>query len=185
MLTPGTLMNTLEMGLNRDPFVALHHWLDAVEQTPGDKTLLICLGEFERIDEIVTATGSLSISCLEKEDAVELIRRPVEDFLDIWPEEAVDHLNRKKAKTVLVSEVEEILPAAFQHRHYYFDEFWHALPADQSALLSALAQEQPVPIEFNAAAPLLLRKEILTQENGDWAFRVPLIGQWIAEKKRA
>jgi hypothetical protein len=41
-----------------DPFVTLRRWLDAVEQNIPDKTLLICLDEFERLDEIVSNTNS-------------------------------------------------------------------------------------------------------------------------------
>ncbi|MCI5166560.1 MAG: ATP-binding protein, partial [Candidatus Electrothrix sp. GM3_4] len=41
-----------------DPFVTLRRWLDAVEQAVPDKTLLLCLDEFERLDEIVRATDS-------------------------------------------------------------------------------------------------------------------------------
>ncbi|CAK8720712.1 hypothetical protein GMJAKD_10000 [Candidatus Electrothrix aarhusensis] len=41
-----------------DPFVTLRRWIDAVEQAVPDKTLLLCLDEFERLDEIVRATDS-------------------------------------------------------------------------------------------------------------------------------
>ena len=41
-----------------DPFVTLRRWIDAVEQAVPEKTLLLCLDEFERLDEIVRATDS-------------------------------------------------------------------------------------------------------------------------------
>ena len=41
-----------------DPFVTLRRWIDTVEQAVPDKTLLLCLDEFERLDEIVRATDS-------------------------------------------------------------------------------------------------------------------------------
>ncbi|MCI5126156.1 MAG: AAA family ATPase, partial [Candidatus Electrothrix sp. AR5] len=41
-----------------DPFVTLRRWIDAVEEAVPDKTLLLCLDEFERLDEIVRATDS-------------------------------------------------------------------------------------------------------------------------------
>ena len=44
--------------LRRDPFAALFRWIDTVEQAVPDKTLLLCLDEFERLDEIVRAAGS-------------------------------------------------------------------------------------------------------------------------------
>ena len=231
--------------LARDPFVALRHWMDAVEQAADGKTLLVCLDEFERIEEIVTATGSraplnflrhliqhrsrwtllfagahtpeelsphwsdclintrsLRVSCLDKDDAMELIIRPVEDFPEIWPEdaaeavwqltqgqpfliqllcqEAVDHLNRKKAKTVQVSDVEAVIPAAFEHGHYYFDEFQRALTDGQRELLRAVAKGEQITPDLAGAAPTLLRKEVLVQENGGWSFRVPLLGRWLS-----
>jgi len=233
--------------LSLDPFAALLAWLDTVEQATPGKTFLLCLDEFERIEEIVTATGSraplnflrhliqhrsrwtllfagahtpeelsphwsdclintrsLRISCLDKDDAMELIRRPVEDFPEIWPEdaaeavwqltqgqpfliqllcqEAVDHLNRKKAKTVQVSDVEAVIPAAFEHGHYYFDEFQRALTDGQRELLRALAKREQITPALAAAAPTLLRKEVLVQEEGGWSFRVPLLGRWLAAK---
>ncbi len=234
--------------LHRDPFAALLAWLDTVEQAAPGKTFLLCLDEFERIDEIVTATGSraplnflrhliqhrrcwqllfagshtpeelaphwsdclintrsLRVSCLDKADAVELICRPVPDFPEIWPEaaveevwqlthgqpfliqllcqEAVEHLNRRKAKTVQPGDVAAVLPAAFEHGHYYFDEFWRALNEDQRTLLAAVAKGEAVPPELHTAAAALLRKEVLVQEeNGGYAFKVPLIGEWIAAK---
>ncbi|MCI5130922.1 MAG: ATP-binding protein, partial [Candidatus Electrothrix sp. EH2] len=44
--------------LRRDPFSALFRWIDTVEQTVPNTTLLLCLDEFERLDEIVRATAS-------------------------------------------------------------------------------------------------------------------------------
>ncbi|MCW5202713.1 ATP-binding protein [Desulfobulbus sp. US4] len=41
-----------------DPFVTLRRWIDAVEQAVPEKTLLLCLDEFERLDEIVRTTDS-------------------------------------------------------------------------------------------------------------------------------
>ena len=233
--------------LANDPFVALRHWLDAAEQGAPGKTFLLCLDEFERIDEIVTAAGSraplnflrhliqhrdrwqllfagahtpdelaphwsdclintrsLRVSCLDKDDAMELICRPVPDFPEIWPEaaaeavwqltqgqpyliqllcsETIDHLNKRKAKTVQPGDVEAVLPAAFEHGHYYFDEFQRALNEEQRMLLAAVVKGETVPQELEAAAAGLLRKEVLVQENGGYAFRVPLLGRWIAAR---
>ncbi|WP_417909079.1 AAA family ATPase [Candidatus Electronema sp. PJ] len=236
--------------LSRDPFAALLGWLDAVEQAASSKTFLVCLDEFERLEELITTTGSraplnflrhiiqhrnrwtlllagahtpeelapywsdylintrtLRISFLDRDDALALIRSPVEEFPDIWPpaaaeavwqltqgqpyltqllcQEVVDHLNRKKAKAAQVSDVEEILPAAFEHGHYYFDEFWQALNKQQRSLLAAVAKAEPIPQELITAAPGLLRKEILMQENGGWVFCVPLLAQWLVAKLQA
>ncbi len=230
--------------LARDPFAALLAWLDTVEQAAPGKTFLLCLDEFERIEEIVAATGSraplnflrhliqhrrrwlllfagartpeelsphwsdclintrsLRVSCLDKADAMDLLCRPVPDFPAIWPDaaaelvwqltqgqpyliqllgqEAVEHLNRKKAKTMLPGDVEAILPTVFERGHYYFDEFWQALNEDQWEVLTALAKGKKVPKEQHTAAAGLLRKEVLTQESGRYALKVPLLGRWV------
>ncbi len=230
--------------LARDPFAALLAWLDTVEQAAPRKTFLLCLDEFERIEEIVAATGSraplnflrhliqhrrrwlllfagahtpeelsphwsdclintrtLRVSCLDKDDAMELLCRPVPDFPAVWPDaaaelvwqltqgqpyliqllgqEAVEHLNRKKAKIMQPDDVEAILPMVFKRGHYYFDEFWQALNGEQRAVLAALAKGEKVPKEQHTAAAVLLRKEVLAQESGGYALRVPLLGRWV------
>ena len=44
--------------LKEEPFYALQEWLDEVEKTVGNRRILLCLDEFERLDEIVKETGS-------------------------------------------------------------------------------------------------------------------------------
>jgi uncharacterized protein len=44
--------------LQRDPFVALNPWLDKIEKMSGEKILLLCLDEFERMEELIEATRS-------------------------------------------------------------------------------------------------------------------------------
>jgi AAA+ ATPase superfamily predicted ATPase len=44
--------------LKEEPFYALQEWLDEVEKTVGNRRILLCLDEFERLDEIVKKTGS-------------------------------------------------------------------------------------------------------------------------------
>ncbi|MCI5113251.1 MAG: AAA family ATPase [Candidatus Electrothrix sp. AX1] len=228
-----------------DPFVRLRRWLDAIEQNIPNKTLLLCLDEFERLDEIVQTTGSrvplnflrhliqhrdnwtllftgaltpeelpaywsdylinsqtLRISYLTEADCLELIQQPVEDFPDIYPaavaqaireltggqpsftqllcHELVEQLNRDKVKTVRIDDLETVLPAVFINGYYCFNEFWCALSEEQRTLLTALAQgETVVPERHRTATSMLVRKEILSQENSGWSFRVPLIQQWI------
>ncbi|CAK8716043.1 hypothetical protein GCAAIG_05445 [Candidatus Electronema halotolerans] len=56
-------------------------------------------------------------------------------------------------------------------------------PGDVGAiLLAALTKGEAVPPELNAAAAVLLRKEVLVQENSGYAFKVRLIGKWIAAR---
>jgi len=44
--------------LKEEPFYALQEWLDDVEKTVGKQRILLCLDEFERLDDIVKETGS-------------------------------------------------------------------------------------------------------------------------------
>ncbi len=44
--------------LKEEPFYALQEWLEEVEKTVGNRRILLCLDEFERLDEIVKTTGS-------------------------------------------------------------------------------------------------------------------------------
>jgi AAA+ ATPase superfamily predicted ATPase len=147
-------------------------------------------------------TRTLRVSCLERADAMELICHPVEGFPDIWQDEAaeavwqltqgqpyciqllcqevIELLNNQKRRQANAADVEAILPTAFERGHRYFAEFWLDLTGAQKELLAALAQGEQITPELAAAAPVLLRKEILAQENGDLAFRVPLLGRWIA-----
>ena len=230
--------------LARDPFATLLVWLDAVEQAAPGKTFLLCLDEFERIDQIVTAAGSstplnflrhliqyrrrwlllfagshtpeelaphwsdclintrsLCVSFLEKDEAVELICHPVEGFPEIWlqaavetvwqltqgqpyyiqliGQEVIELLNREKRRQADAEDVAAVLPTVFVRGHYVFDEFWRALSEEQRTLLAALAEGKAVPPELHRAMAVLIRKEILVQEEKGWSFRVPLIQQWI------
>lgn len=233
-----------------DPFVRLRRWLDAVEQNIPDKTLLLCLDEFERLDEIVQATASraplnflrhliqhrnnwtllftgaltpeelpaywsdylincetLRVSYLTEADCLELIQQPVEDFPDIYPDavahaiwdltggqpyftqllchELVEQLNRNKAKTVQMDDLKTVLPAVFERGYQVFREFWTTLNNAQQQLLRSVAEKQDPSEEEEAdrVAPLLIRKEILAQEEKGWSFRVPLIQQWIIKNE--
>ncbi|MCI5208043.1 MAG: hypothetical protein D3910_04465 [Candidatus Electrothrix sp. ATG2] len=219
-----------------------------MEQHTPDKTLLICLDEFERLDEIVSNTNSraplnflrhliqhrnrwtllfagahmpeelpdywsdylinsqtLRVSYLNKEDTLALIQEPVEDFPKIYsPEiagaisdltggqpyftqllchELVEQLNRKKTKIVQMDDLETVLPAVFERGYQVFREFWDTLTKGQRDLLLALAEERPSGEETVKAASVLVRKEILAQENGGWLFRVPLLRRWIEQRE--
>jgi len=44
--------------LAQDPFPALQDWLGQIERTAPSKRFLLCLDEFERLSEVVKATGS-------------------------------------------------------------------------------------------------------------------------------
>jgi hypothetical protein len=44
--------------LAQDPFLALQDWLGEIERTTPSKRFLLCLDEFERLSEVVQATGS-------------------------------------------------------------------------------------------------------------------------------
>ena len=235
--------------LRLDPFAALLAWLDAAEQAAPGKTFLLCLDEFERIDEIVTTTGSraplnflrhliqhrrrwlllfagahtpeelsphwsdclintrsLRVSCLDKDDALELIRRPVEDFPDIWQDEAaeavwqltqgqpyciqligqevIERLNKQRRRLAEAADVEAVLPTVFERGSEFFLEFWRSRSKEEQTLLAVLAKGECVTPDMTAAAPALVRKEILAQEQGGCAFKVPLLGRWIEGRYR-
>ncbi len=44
--------------LQKDPFIALQHWLADIESTFPRKRFLLCLDEYERLSEIIEITGS-------------------------------------------------------------------------------------------------------------------------------
>lgn len=67
---------------------------------------------------------------------------------------------------------------------YFFDEFWNTLSEVQQGLLLALAEERKPDEEEIKAAPVLLRKEILAQNNEGWSFRVQLIQHWLVFNAR-
>ena len=41
-----------------DPFIALQRWMSEVEKVAGNKRFLLCLDEYERLDEVIAATHS-------------------------------------------------------------------------------------------------------------------------------
>lgn len=47
--------------LRRDPFDALLTWFDAVEKAAPQRTLLLCLDEYERLDEVVQVSRSRAV----------------------------------------------------------------------------------------------------------------------------
>ncbi|MCI5135979.1 MAG: hypothetical protein D3920_13120, partial [Candidatus Electrothrix sp. AW2] len=90
---------------------------------------------------------------------------------------------RDKVKTVQMNDLQTVLPAVFERGYQVFREFWESLTQEQRDLLKAVAANQFPSEEAATAAPLLIRKEILAQEESQeergWSFRVPLIQQWI------
>ncbi|NER26524.1 MAG: AAA family ATPase [Symploca sp. SIO1C4] len=44
--------------LEKDPFPALRNWFNQIERNASGKRFLLCLDEFERLSEVVAATGS-------------------------------------------------------------------------------------------------------------------------------
>src|SRR5260370_4715878 len=43
---------------NHEPFLALQGWFEQLELQVPDKRFLLCLDEFERLDEVINTTGS-------------------------------------------------------------------------------------------------------------------------------
>ncbi len=222
--------------------------MDKVENAVGDRTLLLCLDEFERLNEVVQATGSrvplnflrhvmqhrprwtllfsgshlldelppywsdylintrsLRVSYLSEEDARALIRQPVEDFPEIYDDEAVEaiihltrgqpyliqlacyelveRLNREGRRWVEREDVEAVVPVLFERGQMYFWEFWNlSLTPEQREVLRALVQGGEVREEMKAVADRLVVKEVLDRADDTYRFQVPLIRRWVEQK---
>ena len=52
------LPNIAPSDLASDPFYALQTWMEKIEQKVPDKKFLLCLDEFERLEEVIDTTGS-------------------------------------------------------------------------------------------------------------------------------
>jgi uncharacterized protein len=44
--------------LNSDPFYALQTWMEQIEQVAPNKRFLLCIDEFERLEEVISTSGS-------------------------------------------------------------------------------------------------------------------------------
>ncbi|WYL96058.1 MAG: AAA family ATPase [Gloeotrichia echinulata IR180] len=53
-----TLSPPNQKELNTDPFPTLRNWFTTIERTAPGKRFLLCLDEFERLEEVISSTGS-------------------------------------------------------------------------------------------------------------------------------
>lgn len=236
--------------LDKDPFPALRDWMDEVEKEKEikGKRILLCLDEFERLEEVIRETGSraplnflrhvmqhrhrwvllfssshkleelapywsdylintrsLHISYLREEEARELIVKPVEDFPDIYEPETVDaiiqltrchpflvqlvcqevveRLNREQRKLATPEDVPAVVSIAIERASGYFLELWNnILNEEERAVLRGLVAGEQPSAEARSVVRRLVRKEVLEQKNGGYAFQVPLVEAFVREK---
>jgi hypothetical protein len=69
--------------LRSDPYPAFQEWLDQVERALEKSTLLLCLDEYEKLEEAMQA---------QRRDGRDLIEQPVDGFPPIYTPAAVEHI---------------------------------------------------------------------------------------------
>jgi len=234
--------------LKNDPFVAIDKWFDDIEKIVKDRTILLCLDEFERLQEIVEETKSraplnflrsitqnrkrwgllfsgshfvdelaaywsdyligtrtVKLDYLKEDEASELIRKPVQDFPDIYEDETVktvfhltqgqpmltqlicyeivERLNRQKRQRASPEDAEAVIPKAFEAAGQYFIEFWMNLSDTERNALIILANKDLQGEADAEALKRLVRRGVIVRNNDAHIIRVPLIQRWIAENR--
>lgn len=143
-----------------------------------------------------------SIGPLSLEDAEGLIRRPIPEFPEIYPDGGVERileatgchpylvqfvcdrlcfgLNEKHQQTATLDDVEAAMDAAFDAP--IFDELWRQRTVDEKRVLRQMASGA-VPAEEDRLVVRGLEREGFTRnEDGGSALAVPIFGEWIAER---
>ena len=248
--------------LEREPFLALQDWLSQIENTAPNKRFLLCLDEYERLSEVIEATGSkaplnflrhilqhmpawtllfsgshelseqdtywsdylintraLRMTFLQESEARDLILQPVKDFSsNNYEDDAVDEiinithcqpylvqlvcfelverLNEKIRKEKRVrgttraslDDVKAIIPVVLERGDQYFREQWSRLTEEEQKFLYRLSDGEKPIRQDRATVRLLLRKEVLKQEEvceknpeyfGKLSFQVPLFQKYV------
>lgn len=154
-------------------------------------------------------THAVQMSYLQESEARELILQPVEEFLNIYEESAVDMIiqltrcqpylvqlmcyelvelvnwdirkNRREADTakVTVQDVEKVIPTVLKRGNQYFRELWTSLADSDRNFLRCLIQGEIPTQQHKSVIRKLVRKEILTPEGN--AFQVPLVKKSIEQ----
>jgi hypothetical protein len=150
------------------------------------------------VDRLISAT-TRSLTYLDERSAEELVRAPIPDFPDIYPDGGVErilfethrhpflvqktcdelckylneHSGRRKATS---DEVDTVLDTVIEEK--LFDELWAQRSADEQGALRALASASA---PLRADTPMrALAREGLVELIGDHAtLAVPLFGAWI------
>ena len=106
----------------QDPFPALQDWLGEIERTTPSKRFLLCLDEFERLSEVVEATGSKASlnflrNVLQHRAAWTLLfsgSHEPKEFPDYWSDylintrtSRVSYLDEESARELIVQPVED------------------------------------------------------------------------------
>ena len=238
--------------LEKDPLPALQNWLRDIENLKPHKRFLLCIDEYERLDDVIEETGSraplnffrsfmqnnprwillfsgshtidelqsywidaligtqsIRMTYLKREEAIDLIRKPVPDFPDIYSDETVDRIlywtNRQPyliqlLATVLVEvlnqrpnprkqrptpeDIDDIVPKVLERGSTYFNEFWRrSMTAEQQQILTQLMLDGNLDgVPKSQIRRLIREKEVLRQTDGEHRFQVPLIETYCREQ---
>lgn len=149
-------------------------------------------------DRLISAT-SRNISYLDRKSAEELLRKPIEDFPDIYPDGGVDHildathgqpflvqkvgdelcehLNAQKRFKATNDDLTEVLDRVA--RENVFEELWdYATPEERVALHQLACTKEP--LEANATMRSLVEDGYVELNADEKAtIAVPLYGAWI------
>jgi len=156
--------------------------------------------------DCLIGSRTLHLTYLQKSEARELIQQPVTNFRDIYEPDAVeqildltngqpyliqlicscivDHLNRDLRhsqifRKVTMQDVRDIVPKVFEQGEGYFVEFWQYLGQREKIILKNLAQQGTVDAPDKLIINKLVQAEIISQNNGNLEFQVPLIRSYI------
>ncbi|MBF0340110.1 MAG: hypothetical protein HQL95_04000 [Magnetococcales bacterium] len=147
---------------------------------------------------------TITVSFLKTEEARELILKPIPEFPDIYTMEAVEsilhlthghpylvqllcqllveRLNETKHARINAADVEAVVPDAFEVGEGFFHEWWRQLKDEEKTLLTRIHRQEDVnPKQHSLALRRLLRREIVTRnQDGGYAFQVPLLERYMA-----
>ncbi|MCP2729317.1 AAA family ATPase, partial [Limnofasciculus baicalensis] len=156
--------------------------------------------------DCLIGTRTLHLTYLQKSEARELIQQPVPNFRDIYEPDAVDqilyftngqpyliqlicssivdHLNRdlrqsKIFRKATIQDVQDVVSQVFEQGQGYFLEFWQYLSEREKIILRNLAQHGIVDSPDKLIINKLVQAEIISHNNGNLEFQVPLIRSYI------
>ena len=152
-------------------------------------------------DALINAQ-SLRITYLQQSEAIELIREPVQDFPDIYPDNTVErvlywthcqpyliqllctvlveNLNRRPEplqQRPTPDDIDEIIPNVLERGNAYFNELWRntLTPRQRDILTHFIRQHNLDNIPKSEITPLVRDKEILVKTDDQSSFAVPLV----------
>lgn len=150
-------------------------------------------------------TRALRLSYLDREAAIELIREPVPDFPDIYPDavvEAILHLTRaqpyhiqlicmtvverlnaEKRRLVTLEDIETCIPTALETAWGVFNELWkETLDENERDFLLALLAGEPITATPKTTIRRLIHKEVIEKCETGYRIQVPLVQRYLESK---